>query len=85
MSDEISRLFGTPLAAVGKFEHDGASISLVGAGRTHEEWELSDFLVSAEVLRTGRPARRDAESWSSADDPTAARLRSLGVVAELSS
>jgi GAF domain-containing protein len=36
VSDEVGGLFGTELAAVGRFEADGRELDLVGAGRTHE-------------------------------------------------
>jgi GAF domain-containing protein len=34
VSDEVCRLFGTDLAAVGRFDPDGSAIYLTGAGRT---------------------------------------------------
>ena len=80
VSDEVSRLFGGQPAAVGRFEPDGKTLDLVGSGQLHERWELADFLASAEVLRTGRPARTTQASWASAAGETAERLRSLGIV-----
>jgi GAF domain-containing protein len=85
VSDEVGRLFGTELAAVGRFEADGRELDLVGAGRTHERWEVADFLASAEVFRTGRSARADAPLWESAEGDTAERLRSLGIVSTVAS
>ncbi len=85
VSDEVGRLFGTELAAVGRFEADGRELDLVGAGRTHERWEVAEFLASAEVFRTGRSARADAPRWESAEGETAERLRSLGIVSTVAS
>ena len=85
VSDEVGRLFGTQLAAVGRFEPDGKALELVGAGQTRERWDLADFLASAEVLRTGRSARTDAPSWASAAGETAERIRSLGIVSTVAS
>jgi PAS domain S-box-containing protein len=85
VSEEVGRLFGADQAAVGRFDPDGPAIVLVGLGKTQERWELDDFLASAEVFRTGRSARADERSWASAGGPTAARLRSLGLVSTVAS
>ena len=85
VSDEVGRHFGTELAAVGRFEPDGRTLGFVGAGRTREQWEVADFMASAEVLRTGRSARADAPRWASAEGQTAERLRSLGIVSTVAS
>jgi GAF domain-containing protein len=85
VSDEVGRLFGTELAAVGRFEPDGRALDVVGAGRIHERWELADFLPATEVFRTGRSARADSSRWESAEGETAERLRSLGVVSTAAS
>jgi PAS domain S-box-containing protein len=85
VSEEVGRLFGSDQAAVGRFDPDGPAIVLVGRGRTQTRWELDDFLASAEVLRTGHPARADQASWASAGGPTAARLRRLGLASTVAS
>ena len=85
VSDEVGRLFGTHLAAVGKFEPDGDTVVFVGADRTQERLELADFSAAAEVLRTGRSARSDAARWESAAGEAAERLRRLGVVSTVAS
>jgi GAF domain-containing protein len=85
VSDEVGRLLGTELAAVGRFEPDGRALDVVGAGRMHERWELADFLPATEVFRTGRSARADAPRWESAEGETAERLRSLGIVSTVAS
>jgi PAS domain S-box-containing protein len=85
VSQEVGRLFGSNQAAVGRFDPDGPAIVLVGLGKTQERWELKDFLAPAEVFRTGRSARADQTSWASAGGPTAARLRSMGLVSTVAS
>jgi signal transduction histidine kinase len=85
VSDEVGRLFGTHLAAVGKFEPDGDTVVFVGADRTQERLELADFSAAAEVLRTGRSARSDVARWESAAGEAAERLRRLGVVSTVAS
>jgi len=85
VGEEVSRLFGTDQAAVGKFDPEDRSIDLVGLGRTHERWELQDWMASAEVLRTGRSARADAKGWAAAEGPTAERIRELGLVSTVAS
>jgi GAF domain-containing protein len=89
VSDEIGRLFGTQLAAVGRYEPDGRGIELVGATQRRERWGLArreaDFLAPAEVLRTGRSARGDTAGWESEEGETAQRLRSRGIVSTVAS
>src|ERR1700760_1457805 len=70
VSDEVGRLFATEYAAVGRFGSDGA-LDLLGAGRTQERWVLTDSLASAEVFRTGRPARAALDRPASDDGATA--------------
>jgi len=91
VSDEVGRLFGTRLAAVGRFELDagsvrtffslGAPLDLVGTDR----WEVVDYLATADVLRTGRSARAEAVRWESEEGETAERLRRLGVITTVAS
>jgi signal transduction histidine kinase len=84
VSDEVGRLFGADQASVGRFEPDGSAI-VVGVGQNPEEvpvgmrWELDDSLASTAVLRTGRPARRDASDWDIASGPVADRVRRMGI------
>jgi GAF domain-containing protein len=65
VSDEVCRLVGAEQAAVGRFDVDaGGLVFVVGAsdgyrGPIGAPVELADYLSSAEVYRTGRPARRD--------------------------
>jgi signal transduction histidine kinase len=86
VSEEVGCLFGTELAAVGRFEPDGRTlVGLVGADRTHQRWDVADFMASAEVFRTGRSARADAPQWESAEGEIAERFRSLGIVSTFAS
>ncbi|HEX6701971.1 MAG TPA: GAF domain-containing protein [Gaiellaceae bacterium] len=85
VGEEVRRLFGTALAAVGKVEPDGQALDFVRPDGGHERVELADLVASAEVLRTGRSARADASLWESGEGKTAERLRSLGVVSSVSS
>jgi len=86
VSDEVGRLFGSDSAAVVRFEHDPPALVAVGVRQSipvipiGTRWELDDGLASAEVYRTGRPARVDAMDRSSVSGPVAASVRRLGVV-----
>jgi signal transduction histidine kinase/putative methionine-R-sulfoxide reductase with GAF domain len=90
VSDEVGRLFGGH-AAVVRFEPKGPAIVFVGVGKNLEglpvgtRCELDDSMASAEVYRTGRPARVDAMDWSSASGPVADAGERLGVVSTVAS
>ncbi len=85
VSDEVSQLFGTG-AAVLRFELDPPAIVMVGTSDdlgvlvSTRRWELQDGMASAEVYRTGRPARVDLKDWSSETGPVAAEGRRLKIV-----
>jgi PAS domain S-box-containing protein len=92
VSDEIVGLFGTGSAAVVRFEPDGPAIVFVGVSKSIERelpigtrWEFDDALASAEVYRTGRPARVNVRDWSSVAGPIARTGRRLGVVSTIAS
>ena len=86
VSEEVGRLFGTELAAVGWFETDGRTRGFVGgADGALLQWELTDFLATSDVYRTGRSARTDAARWVSDESESAERLRSLGIVSSVAS
>jgi GAF domain-containing protein len=64
VTDEIGRLLGADAASMFRLEPDGGTTVMAKAGRLDEmpvgsRWELDPHLASAEVLRTGRPGRRD--------------------------
>ena len=89
VSDEAARLFSAD-AAVLRFEHDGPAVVFAGVSKTLDlpvgtQWELQAGMSSAEVYRTGRPARVDAMDWSSASGPVAAAARHRGTVSTVSS
>jgi GAF domain-containing protein len=76
VSDEIGAMFGS-IAAVQRFEHDGAAVVFVGISKGVDtvpigtRWEFVDGMASAEVYRTGRPARVDGADWSGRAGPVA--------------
>jgi PAS domain S-box-containing protein len=90
VSDEVGRLFGVHGAVI-RFESEGPAIAFVGVGKTVERlpvgtrWELDDSMASAEVYRTGRPARVDAVDWSSLSGPVAETAGPMGVVSTIAS
>jgi signal transduction histidine kinase len=92
VSDEIASLFGTEVAGVVRFEHEGPAVVFVGVARSvwdivpvGTRWELEDGLPTAEVYRTGRSARMDARGWSSAGANVAATGTRLGIVSTVAS
>jgi GAF domain-containing protein len=79
------------IATVMRFEHDPPGVVVVGMSTeagipvgTH--WDLVEGMTSAEVYRTGRPARReaDADYWSSRHGAVAEAARRLGSVSQVS-
>jgi signal transduction histidine kinase len=84
VSDEVEGLFGSA-GAILRFEHDPLAVVFVGISRNIDipigtRWTFQDGMASAEVYRTGRPARVDAMDWPSGDDPVGEAARRLGVV-----
>ena len=86
VAEEIRRLLGADNAGVGRFEPDGSAAIVVGTvGEEPIELpvgtrvELVDYLASAMVWRTGRPALVDEDQWSNATDPVADDLRAWGI------
>ena len=90
VSDEVGRLFGGHGGVV-RFESDGPAFVFVGVGQSLKglavgtRWELEDSMASAEVYRSGRPARVDAMDWSSSSAPVAEAGERLGVVSAVAS
>ena len=92
VSDEVGRLVGTDSAAVMKFDDDGPGIVLVGVASKISgafplgaRWKFEDGMSSAEVYRTGRSARSDAQDWSSVEGPVGETHRQLGIVSAVAS
>jgi signal transduction histidine kinase len=72
VSDEVARLFGTMMAAVGRFESEEPAVVVVGAAEETRarvaigsRFELDDPLVVTQVYRTGRSVRADLTSDTS--------------------
>ena len=86
VSDELGRLFGSEQAAIGRFEHEGPAVLVVGASGGIEavsvgtRWPLEEFLASTAVYRTGRTARIDQGVLDDASGPIAETLREVGFV-----
>jgi signal transduction histidine kinase len=86
VAEEIRRLYGADSTGIGRFEQDGAAAVFVGGvGDIPDRLpigtrvELPDYLDSARVWRTGRPAQVNEDVWSSASDPVANLLRELRI------
>jgi len=78
--EEVARVFESG-AGVLKFE-DGSAVVFVAVANVEipigTRWQFQDGMASAEVYRTGRPARVEEVDWSSVDDPVGAASRRLG-------
>jgi signal transduction histidine kinase len=86
VAEEIRRLLGADSAAMGRFDPDGTSVvivSNVGENPVNlpvgTRRELHDYLATAAVWRTGRPAQVNEDAWISESDPVADGLREAGV------
>jgi signal transduction histidine kinase len=86
VSEEVGRVFGEDLAAVMKFDDDGATI--VGLAKDFDEvtvgtpGDLGDRTATGAVYRTGRSARVDR---GASDPPLGALAGRVGVVSSVSS
>ena len=84
-SSEVGQLFGAE-CAIARFEPDGSSMVVVGLTKgipvvtVGTRWELEDFLASAEVYRTGEPARNDHTGYRTSSGPVADSLRQMSFV-----
>jgi signal transduction histidine kinase len=90
VSQEVSRLSGTDLVAVERFDPLGPASIVVGLATDLDgilvgsRWELDDSMPAALVQRTGRSARVDGVDWSRVSAPVGAhagRLRVRSAVA----
>jgi len=85
VTDEVGRLFGAE-AAVARFEADGSGMIVLGLTQgipivtIGTRWPLEDFLASAAVYRTGRPARSDHTGHINASGLVADSLRQMNYV-----
>jgi GAF domain-containing protein len=92
VSNEVGRLVGTDSATVMKFDDDGPGILFVGVASKMSgafplgaHWRFEEGMSSAEVYRTGRSARSDAQDWSQVEGPVGETHRQLGIVSAVAS
>jgi signal transduction histidine kinase len=86
VSAELADVFRTEFAAVGRFDRDVAAIDVVGLGTDGpQRWSLQDEMAAARVLRTGRSARSEHDSWRSLHATSAEPIRRLGIVSSVAS
>ena len=80
VSEEVARLFDSA-AGVGRFEDDPAVV-YVGVVNIDipigSRWEFQEGMISAEVYRTGRPARVEEGDWSSLEGELGEQVRRHG-------
>jgi signal transduction histidine kinase len=87
---EVRGLFHADIATVARLELDG-SAGIVGVAQEAGEppiptrWKLDGPLATADVVRTGHPARVDAEDIMDMSGENAESLRRLGVRSTVSS
>lgn len=85
VSEEVGRLFRVEVA-IARFEPDGSAMVVVGMTpgipvvTIGTRWEVEEFLASAAVYRTGRPARNDHTGYRDALGPVADSLRLMNFV-----
>ena len=88
VSEEVAGLFDSAAAGVSRFEHD-AGVVWVGAANVEvpigERWELIDGMASAEVYRTGRPARSERVNWEEVEGPVGEAARRIGIFSTVAS
>ena len=91
VGDEIARMLGSSMSAVGRFESsaDHTNLVIVGVGsgdaiETGSRWDPGDLPPVAGVLRTQRSVRMDEIDWS-AGGPVAEVARRAGVVSIVAS
>jgi signal transduction histidine kinase len=83
VAEEVGRLLGTDGAGIVRYEPDGTVAVVAGWSRDGERlpagtrYPIEGYSLSAEVARTGRPARID--SYRDAAGPLAAEVRRLGI------
>jgi signal transduction histidine kinase len=87
VTEEIAAITGFE-AAVARFDQEGPSMVIEGVSVRNDvpigtRWKLSDAKASAEVYRTGRPARMDSLDWSPDVGPVAEVGRRLGLVSQV--
>jgi signal transduction histidine kinase len=91
VAEEVLQLFDADTAAVARFEPDRSEVVVVGLAQKSDEhlparWKVEAPLATAEVLRTGRPARMDdelrrSENRSAVSSPILVEGNLWGVIA----
>jgi DNA-binding CsgD family transcriptional regulator len=89
VTDEVAAVMGT-MAAVARFDHGGRSVVITGISEetgisVGTRLDLSEGTASAEVHRTGRPARVDGFNWSMRGGSVAEAERRLGIISRVAS
>src|SRR4051794_21472474 len=89
VTNEMAQLFESPQTCVGRFEPDGSAMVVVGVSdgiqgiSIGSRWELQDYMASARVYRTGRPARVERRDLEHVSGPMADVLREIGAVSNV--
>jgi PAS domain S-box-containing protein len=80
---EVAAVMHLPMASVGRYDDDGAAVTVVGAGgdrpglfQAGRRWPLDGPSIAERVLRTGRPAR--FEDYTDIPGTIAAACRGIG-------
>jgi signal transduction histidine kinase len=89
VTEEVAVTFRA-ITAVLRFEHDPASVILVGASKEIDNpigtrWDIDEALAAAQVYRTGRSARVDRADWASAGGEIGEAVRQLGIASTVAS
>jgi GAF domain-containing protein len=92
VSNEVGRLFGSDTAAVVRFDHHDPALVFVSVSKNAEDafaigtrWSVDEPVASAEVYRTGRPARTGPRHWSAVSEPVATAAERVGLVSTVAS
>jgi GAF domain-containing protein len=90
VAEETATTFDA-ITGIARFEHDPPGVVLVGVSKDADlplgmRWDFAEGMSSAEVYRTGRPARFNppADHWSSLSGPPAEAGHRLGIVSQVS-
>jgi GAF domain-containing protein len=83
VAQEVAQVLGLRNAAVSRYDDDGKAMTVLATSGNHPDdfgpgsrWPLVGESMSAEVLRTGRPAR--IEDYAGLEGPLAAEVRRVG-------
>ena len=87
VAEEVAAAMGA-VAAVTRFDQEGRSVVITGISEETgapigTRLELTDGMASAEVYRTGRPARVDDYDWSARSGPVGEVARHFGIASQV--